>query len=179
RSAGTTFHPPPRAPARSGKNAGTPPCLSPCPAFRLTARYKKDTVLVSSRYHTSTPDGNGARWGRPDDDRQRDWQPDPGPQHALEADRVHSLRVQLRDPHAARWTRRAPLRADPGRQGPPGVEGLHLSEGAPARSLPERTRRAHPASAAAARGWLFRDDRVGHGDRRGRGSARRGARSVR
>ena len=51
---------------------------------------------------------------------------------------LHPLRVQLRHRGAPRRRRRPPLRAHPRRQGPPGVAGLHVREGAAARPLPER-----------------------------------------
>ena len=80
---------------------------------------------------------------------------------------------------APRRRRRAPLRADPRRQGPPGVAGLHLREGAAARPLPERPRRAGASAAAAPARRHLRGDRLGHRHRRGRRPARGGARRPR
>ena len=92
-------------------------------------------------------------------------------------DRLHPLRVQLR--HRGPPRRRRPhLRADPRRQGPPGVAGLHLREGAAARPLPERPPPADVAAAPAARRHL-RADRLGHGHRRGRRRVRPGPRHPR
>ena len=91
---------------------------------------------------------------------------------------VHPLRVQLRHRGPARRRRRPPLRAHPRRQGPPGLAGLHLREGAAPRPLPERPRPADHAAAAPRRRHV-RGDRLGHRDPRGGRAARRGARHPR
>ena len=54
----------------------------------------------------------------------------------LGPDRLHPLRVQLRDRGPAR---RPHPRSHPRRQGAPGVAGLHLQQGDAARPLPERS----------------------------------------
>ena len=97
----------------------------------------------------------------------------------LESDGVHSLRVQLRHPRQARRRERPSVRADPRRQGPSRLEGLHLSEGAPPGPLSKRPGRARAPSAAAPRGRLIRGDRLGHRDHRSRRAARRRAQHVR
>ena len=62
-------------------------------------------------------------------------------------DRLHPLRVQLRDRGPAR---RPQARPHPRRQGPPRLAGLHLQQGDAARPLPERP--APPDLPAAAHG---------------------------
>ena len=71
------------------------------------------------------------------------------------------------------------LRTDPRRQGPPGVEGLHVREGAAPRLLPERSRRAAAEPAAPPTRRHLRGDRLGHRHPRGRRPAGRGARHPR
>ena len=82
----------------------------------------------------------------------------------LAPDGVHPLLDQLRDRGARR---RADDRARPRRQGPPGVAGLHVREGAAPRPLPERLAPAHDAAATTRRRHV-RGDRLGHRDRRDR-----------
>ena len=81
----------------------------------------------------------------------------------LAPDGLHLVQHQLRHRGAPR---RPAVRADPGRQGPPAVAGLHVREGAPPRPLPERRPPADQPDAAPA-GRHVRGDRLGHGDRRG------------
>ena len=66
--------------------------------------------------------------------------------------------VQTRGPHP---------RQDPRRQGTSGVAGLHLQQGAAARSLPEQPQQADVADAPTARRQL-RGNRLGHRDHRDR-----------
>ena len=68
------------------------------------------------------------------------------------------------------------LRTHPRRQGAPGVEGLHVREGAAARLLPERSRRAAAQPAAPPRRRHLRGDRLGHRHPRGRRAAGGGPR---
>ena len=96
------------------------------------------------------------------------WQPDG----------LHPLRVQLRHRGAPRRGRRSPLRAHPRRQGPPGLAGLHVREGAAPRPLPERSAPPDDPAAPPRRRHL-RGDRLGHRDRRGRRPLRRGPRHPR
>ena len=87
--------------------------------------------------------------------------PQSGRRSDLAQDGLHPVRVQLRgrDPARSRW---AHLRADPRRQGPSGVAGLHLREGPAPRPLPERSRRAGAQSAAPSRRRHLRGGRLGH-----------------
>ena len=80
------------------------------------------------------------------------------------ADRLHPLRVQLRDRGPARGT---DAEQDPGRSRPPRVAGLHLQQGDAPRPLPERPAPADDA-AAPDRRRRVRGGRLGHRDRRGR-----------
>ena len=96
----------------------------------------------------------------------------------LASDGVHPLRVQLRHRDPPRC-RRPNVRTHPRRQGAPGVEGLHVREGAAARLLPERSRRAAAEPAAPPSRRHLRGDRLGHRHPRGRRPSGRGARRAR
>ena len=90
----------------------------------------------------------------------------------VEVDRLHPVRVQLRDRGAARRRRRAPARARARRRRAPDLAGLRLREALAPRLLPERP--APPDEAAAApRRRQLRGDRLGHRDPRGGGALRR------
>ncbi len=90
---------------------------------------------------------------------------------------MHSVRVQL-------WDRGPPgrgrqdVRANPWRQTTPGVEGLHVREGAAARLLPERPGRARAAPTTSPGGRHVRGNRLGHRDPRSRRTTRRGTRRA-
>ena len=88
----------------------------------------------------------------------------------MASDRLHPVRVQLRG-RGPPGRRRTDLRTDPWRQGPPGVEGLHLREGAAPRLLPERARRAAAEPASPPTRRHLRGDRLGHRHPRGRRAA--------
>ena len=93
----------------------------------------------------------------------------------LAADRLHPLRVQLRDRGAARGPH---ARAHPRRQGAPRLAGLHLQQGDAPRPLPERSAPADVAAAPPRRRQL-RGDRLGHRDLRDRRRLRADPRRAR
>jgi hypothetical protein len=90
-------------------------------------------------------------------------------------DRVHPVRVQLRDRGQARWPAAFP---DPRRQAPSGHPGIHVQQGNAPRPLPERPPPPGHAAQTTSRRKLRRD-RLGDRDPGGRAAIHRDSRHPR